>query len=395
MEESLKSARPTGTGIATETRNTDMVRRGGSLGALAMALILGSSAQGAGLILNEYNAVGTTDLLANERSDSFFGRIEGNGRDWIELVVVDDHLDIRGWELWWYQTDADSTGEAIWDNDRTTPGEDGQGRIIFSDDADWSDLRRGTILTISEQERITDVFDYSTVPATLRSYDLRTDLSFDPSADDWHIHVSTEDEAENTTPLLLTESNIEGDVLGNFAVSKDSWEMTIVDDDGEVVFGPIGEAYEPQWGGSGINDEEVGKLEGPVAPATLEAWQTVDITQFRDGSTSTFGSPNTFTAGTVTQDFSALREMDEDVPGDTNGDGVVDLEDLNNVRNNFGATGGTVVGDTNGDGTVDLEDLNAVRNNFGAGGSGKATPEPSTLLLAGLGAAAMLLFRRR
>jgi hypothetical protein len=50
--------------------------------------------------------------------------------------------------------------------------------------------------------------------------------------------------------------------------------------------------------------------------------------------------------------------------GDTNGDGVVDLTDLNNVRNNFGGAG---VGDTNGDGIVDLVDLNAVRNNFGAG----------------------------
>jgi hypothetical protein len=51
------------------------------------------------------------------------------------------------------------------------------------------------------------------------------------------------------------------------------------------------------------------------------------------------------------------------LPGDTNGDGVVDLVDLNNVRNHFGGTAG---GDTNGDGIVDLVDLNAVRNNFGA-----------------------------
>lgn len=50
--------------------------------------------------------------------------------------------------------------------------------------------------------------------------------------------------------------------------------------------------------------------------------------------------------------------------GDSNFDGVVDLVDLNNVRNNFGGAG---LGDANGDGFVDLEDLNAVRNNFGAG----------------------------
>ncbi len=54
----------------------------------------------------------------------------------------------------------------------------------------------------------------------------------------------------------------------------------------------------------------------------------------------------------------------EGIAGDTNGDGLVDLVDLNNVRNNFGGVG---LGDTDGNGTVDLDDLNAVRNNFGAG----------------------------
>jgi len=53
-------------------------------------------------------------------------------------------------------------------------------------------------------------------------------------------------------------------------------------------------------------------------------------------------------------------------PGDTNGDGRVDIADLNNVRNYFGATGAGVLGDTNGDEQVDIADLNNVRNNFGA-----------------------------
>ncbi len=55
------------------------------------------------------------------------------------------------------------------------------------------------------------------------------------------------------------------------------------------------------------------------------------------------------------------------VLGDTNGDQTVDLVDLNNVRNNFGATG---LGDTDGDSDVDLTDLNNVRNNFGTSGEG-------------------------
>lgn len=72
-----------------------------------------------------------------------------------------------------------------------------------------------------------------------------------------------------------------------------------------------------------------------------------------------------------------------------------DLEDLNFLRNNFGAT--TDEGDTNFDGMIDLADLNLVRNHFGEGVgmlpeyqfSGvinlnpdtSAVPEPASLLL--------------
>lgn len=69
-------------------------------------------------------------------------------------------------------------------------------------------------------------------------------------------------------------------------------------------------------------------------------------------------------------------------PGDTNADGEVDIEDLNNVRNNFGGSG---LGDTNGDGTIDIIDLNNVRNFFGMTATGAAVPEPSALALALLG----------
>jgi len=58
------------------------------------------------------------------------------------------------------------------------------------------------------------------------------------------------------------------------------------------------------------------------------------------------------------------------MPGDTNFDCVVDVTDLNNVRNNFGRAGNTFPGDTNGDGVVNIDDLNAVRNNFGAVAAG-------------------------
>jgi len=55
----------------------------------------------------------------------------------------------------------------------------------------------------------------------------------------------------------------------------------------------------------------------------------------------------------------------EACPGDANGDGMVDLADLNLVLANFGTNGSD--GDVNGDGVVDLADLNLVLANFGSG----------------------------
>ncbi len=76
-----------------------------------------------------------------------------------------------------------------------------------------------------------------------------------------------------------------------------------------------------------------------------------------------------------------------DILGDTNADGRVDLEDLNNVRNNFGMMSMPILGDTDNDNDVDLGDLNNVRNNFGASTSPlQSVPEPSTGMLVGLGA---------
>lgn len=73
------------------------------------------------------------------------------------------------------------------------------------------------------------------------------------------------------------------------------------------------------------------------------------------------------------------------VPGDTDEDGDVDLDDLNAVRNHFGESGQGIPGDTAPfDGQVNLDDLNAVRNHFGEGTP--ATFESPSLILTTLGA---------
>lgn len=56
-------------------------------------------------------------------------------------------------------------------------------------------------------------------------------------------------------------------------------------------------------------------------------------------------------------------EQNPPLPGDVNGDGAVDLDDLNIVLSNFGQS--TSQGDSDGNGVVNLDDLNTVLSNFG------------------------------
>ena len=89
------------------------------------------------------------------------------------------------------------------------------------------------------------------------------------------------------------------------------------------------------------------------------------------------------------------------LPGDANGDGRVDINDLTIVLTDYGKTGcawsqGCMDGDPTG--TVDVNDLTIVLANFGYGVSvagPAAVPEPSTLLLAAAGLGVLVCAWRR
>lgn len=261
---------------------------------LGLAMLSVGSASAAPLILNEYNAVGSTKFLKNNNSDSYFGTIQGNGGNWIELVVTQDHLDIRNWQLRWYENDPAADGTAIWDPTRTVVGQDAQGAITFSNNAAWSNLRAGTILTISEL-------------TSAGGHDLTTDLSFNPAANDWWIQVSSGFEAAQSNPLVTTTSNVTGALPGDFNVGNNNWELQIWSPSLGTVFGPIGEAI-VNWAGGGIGSDEVGKLQFPSSTVTAADWQNItDGSNYFDGSSSTFGSANVWSQGQFVQDMSALR----------------------------------------------------------------------------------------
>jgi hypothetical protein len=80
--------------------------------------------------------------------------------------------------------------------------------------------------------------------------------------------------------------------------------------------------------------------------------------------------------------------------GDANGDGHVDATDYALWFNNYGASGRGVEGDMNGDWSVDATDYALWFNNYGAGGA-NGVPEPATLALLALGAAAIVRRRTR
>ncbi len=67
-----------------------------------------------------------------------------------------------------------------------------------------------------------------------------------------------------------------------------------------------------------------------------------------------------------------FRVVCDSIPGDVNGDGLVNFADLNLVLSNFGQTGAGIPGDADGDGDVDFADLNIVLSNFGTGADGLA-----------------------
>jgi hypothetical protein len=112
------------------------------------------------------------------------------------------------------------------------------------------DLPAGTLVTVAE--------------------DLPQDLAYDPASGDWRLHV--------TAPLDVTHLD---------------WQLTIVGDQGQVIFGPVGEGVAPLHG---LGSDEVGWL--AVVP---DADFRRDSDGYRAGRGSTYGAAN------PGQDLSALR----------------------------------------------------------------------------------------
>ncbi len=303
---------------------------------IVLALSVSFSAQvfAGGLIMNEYNAVGSTKYLTevigdpSKGVDSYFGRVLGNGGNWVEFIVIQDHLDIRGYKLRWAETlNTATNGADLWYGNGAVE----QGIVTFSNNAVWSDMRAGTILTVCE-------FDASNTAGSKND-----DFTFDPCNGDWWINAHT----FNNPTYFTTTTNKTLDVPGNFSVGNNGWLMEIRDKNNGLVTAGCGEGG-ALYGGSGVSSTEVCKL---------EAQASADITNasYDDGDNSSFGSPNSwkdaiFVTCKVHQDFTALRAP---VMAECASCTPIFLNEYNAVMSTGYLNGGTATVDANGGASVD------------------------------------------
>ncbi len=84
------------------------------------------------------------------------------------------------------------------------------------------------------------------------------------------------------------------------------------------------------------------------------------------------------------------------LPGDANGDGVVNAQDLALISSSWQQTGTNLLPDVNGDGIVNTQDIAIVSSNWmgtGTNAASAAVPEPTSLLLTLIGVVAFI-YRR-
>jgi len=173
-----------------------------------------AQAQVGSLIINEYNAVGDAEFLPlvpaepYKGYDTHFGHVQGNGGNWVELVVAPTNplatVDIRGWSFQW-QNDELPLGPSDLDD---------SGSFTFNNNPIWSKVRAGTSIIIRE-----DDVNYGAMP---------TNVSFIPDIGDFSIHINVDD---------LTYVDQTG-----FKIDNDNWQATIKNAANQTIQGPIGES---------------------------------------------------------------------------------------------------------------------------------------------------------
>jgi hypothetical protein len=413
------------------------------------------------LVLNEINTVSNLAFLdqdrpggARNRADLTLGRLQGNGQNWLEFLVVqgDDlgggafanTLDLRGWKIEWQY---DKPPLVPTDPD---PEIYGAGVIEFTNEALWAAVPKGTLLMVSEWKQVW-YHDAGTDPAGFgglqrdgginglgevvgdpydanvhtKLVDFSTDLRWNPASTtpdgvhtgqtgDWAIRVwAGERNPDNSFKYFnFSGSIVNGDPSmpiavgttegGLYAVNNDEWEYTILEPveggPDSVIQGPIGEAH--SLGSFRVGADELFRLENfPVRtpPATPDDYLGVVVSDYVDGTSSAFGRPNVWSGGSFVQDLSSMRNYTVNA-GDATLDGRADAADFLTWQRNVASTSaGLLQGDFDGDGSVTAADLTIWKGQFGSAAVAAVTavPEGATGALAATGYLGCFMARRR
>lgn len=250
------------------------------------------------VILNEYNAVAAANFLNGGTAladddggalstDAHFGRVAGNGGQWVEWVVLGDGsdgpLDMRGWEI----EIGTNTGAGFFV--RNT--------LVLSTHANWQTVPVGTILTF---------IDRTTAQGGLDSgFALRDRRTTD--GDIWTNIWMGDANFITHTSQAVNGYTLSGGVVSGIVIDNNATQFRLKNSAGQIVFGPVGEGVAPL---SGTNSKEVFELEAhPAAGISPTVTASATMQGYDDGaSESSFGYPNTWLEGTttITQRFTRL-----------------------------------------------------------------------------------------
>jgi hypothetical protein len=237
------------------------------------------------IILNEYNAVGSAEFLRGGTatvdadgvspapSDSFFGRVAGNGGEWVEFVVVgtgsasSPRVDMRGWTI-------------------EVHSPQGVRSIVLSQDPYWQSVVAGTILTFTASNSAGGGLD-----TQIHRTSALHNLGF-LSTNVW-IHDRN---LVNQTASTFTST------LG---ISSEDSRFVVKNAAGTLIYGPSGEGVASVSGSPGVllgvNSREVLRLQQNPAPAVDPLFGTYNDSD----AGSTFGARNSWGTGPTLQSFAS------------------------------------------------------------------------------------------